>query len=569
MKKYVIVLCIFVSVIYAQKIINPVTSASSLTKGTVVAMTASNIVTTCDATDQPAGVINVVETVGATTYYHLMSSGIATGVGAATDVVAGDVVVTAGSGKIQKQTALTGANYVVGVALEDILSGTSGKIMLMPNTFAGDGSPVGTPLTSGQIWVGDASNTAQEVAMSGDVTMTAAGVTEIFPNIVSTINDVSNDESNIDIIGGSNITVTPDDVLNTITIDATDVDNYDYWSLSIAGGLSENVTSLDNVDIAVSGDLDITRTALNLVVAHEDTGFSTGVDNSDYVVIQDITVNSNGHVTGVESIDLGPSLTSLWEDDGSYIDPTEATYPYIYDDNSSSEISGNATQLYLETSGTNTEAGLYVYSNPASSLDKGSWIYDISRSLIKAYDAQGDQYNSAISGYSDLSSINSAAVIGYGTNSTYYTLPAMMYGDFYNQGASAAVSVTSGGSSWTTLQTANLTTHSTGVANSIVMVNASATLTTTLNWQYPGNDRWGIVYLRVLRDGATVVGSSQALVGFQDDYYVFGGKESLAINTYDEPAAGDHTYVLQYLTGYGLTFTDTTPNGLVVFELKN
>jgi len=42
------------------------------------------------------------------------------------------------------------------------------------------------------------------------------------PNILSSLNGVVNHEGNIDLIGGSNITITPDDEDNTITIDVAD-----------------------------------------------------------------------------------------------------------------------------------------------------------------------------------------------------------------------------------------------------------------------------------------------------------------------------------------------------------
>ncbi len=357
------------------------------------------------------------------------------------------------------------------------------------------------------------------------------------------------------------------------------------------GVTTQNIETTDVLSLSVSEDLVISRTDYAVEVSHANTGFASSVDNSGTTFIQDLTINSNGHITAHESVDITSVLSNIWIDNTDYISPDLATfgltYPYIYDDNTAIENNGNAAQFYFEASGTNTEAGIYVYSNPSAALDKASWLYGTSRSLIKAYDEHGDAYNSAISGYSNLTTINSAAIIGYGTNSDQYTLlatklptysgsgtnadfAAMMKGDFYNQEAEGAVTNLSLGGTWTDLQTVSITTHGTGTDYSRVMINASATLSTPMSWYSGiGNDRWGEVYIRVIKDGTTVVGSAMAMVGFADDYWLHGGMASLSIATYDDPSDGSHEYKLQYLTGYGLTVSAPSgESGLVVFELK-
>ncbi len=67
----------------------------------------------------------------------------------------------------------------------------------------------------------------------GDVTLDVSGVTAdlITPDIVSSVDGVVNDGGDIDLIAGTNITITPDDVGNTITIDAAAGDDGD-WTIS-------------------------------------------------------------------------------------------------------------------------------------------------------------------------------------------------------------------------------------------------------------------------------------------------------------------------------------------------
>jgi hypothetical protein len=52
-------------------------------------------------------------------------------------------------------------------------------------------------------------------------TVDAVDTDKIVPNIVSSIDGVSNDGGNIDLVAGSNVTITPDDANNRITISAT------------------------------------------------------------------------------------------------------------------------------------------------------------------------------------------------------------------------------------------------------------------------------------------------------------------------------------------------------------
>lgn len=68
----------------------------------------------------------------------------------------------------------------------------NGVFQVHPSSSENPRTPLSTPLTSGRIWVGNASNVAAEVAVSGNVTLSNAGVVTItsLPNDVLTIGDI-------------------------------------------------------------------------------------------------------------------------------------------------------------------------------------------------------------------------------------------------------------------------------------------------------------------------------------------------------------------------------------------
>ena len=118
-------------------------------------------------------------------------------------------------------------------------------------------------------------NEEQENSISSDM---------VVPNIVSSIDGVINDGGDVDLIEGTNITITPDDAANTITISAV-------------GGGGDNFgdhTATQNIQLNgnwISNDGDISE------------GLSINNDG--------VAVFSNGIMTGSpELIPLGPSITS-------------------------------------------------------------------------------------------------------------------------------------------------------------------------------------------------------------------------------------------------------------------
>lgn len=80
---------------------------------------------------------------------------------------------------------------------------------------AGDSDHLGGKSVSDFVQTGQANSISTDMLNANAVT-----AEKILPDIVSSISGVTNDGGNIDLVAGSNITITPDNGANTITISA-------------------------------------------------------------------------------------------------------------------------------------------------------------------------------------------------------------------------------------------------------------------------------------------------------------------------------------------------------------
>ena len=88
----------------------------------------------------------------------------------------------------------------------------------------------------------------------------------------------------------------------THQISVTGLDNYDYWNLKVNGTSVDNISSQESLDFVNGNAITVSfANGEDIQIDHNDTSSQASVDNSGNTVIQDVTLDTYGHVTGLAS----------------------------------------------------------------------------------------------------------------------------------------------------------------------------------------------------------------------------------------------------------------------------
>ena len=128
-------------------------------------------------------------------------------------------------------------------------------------------------------------------------------------SVISTIDFTSNTLGHVTSASATTRTLTLGDLGYT---GDTGADNYGSWTIQDGDTTTYTITSGDTLQIASGGGITSNFTADDvLTISHNDTSSQSSVNNSGVTAIQDVTLDTYGHVTGLASVDLTSGINSL------------------------------------------------------------------------------------------------------------------------------------------------------------------------------------------------------------------------------------------------------------------
>jgi hypothetical protein len=113
-----------------------------------------------------------------------------------------------------------------------------------------------------------------------------------------TANETIGASEELKLIGGTNVTLAED--AGTVTITSTDT-NTTNWKWQVNTVEATDVSAGETVTLHAGNAIEISTTGRNATINHTDTSSQASVDNSGRTYIQDITLDTYGHVTGLTS----------------------------------------------------------------------------------------------------------------------------------------------------------------------------------------------------------------------------------------------------------------------------
>jgi len=307
-------------------------STFTVTSNATSANTASTIVARDASGNFSAGTISAALSGNATTASNLQTG--------RTIAMTGDVTYTSpsfnGSQNVTAAATLansgvTAGTYGSSTAIPSLAVDAKGRVTAASTSAISVGDGAFTVNTSTGLSGGGQLGTANQAsATSITLTNTDRGSSQaIFKNIaVSGQNTIVADSNNdtLTIVGGSNVTVTTDSATDTLTIAASQP--------SVGNG---NLTVNTGSGLTGGAQLGTANQSTNtsITLSHADTSTQASVNNSNGVVIQDVTLDGFGHVTGLASVDLDGRYAVTGHTHSQYIpiNPDGDGNAWAYSDN--------------------------------------------------------------------------------------------------------------------------------------------------------------------------------------------------------------------------------------------
>jgi hypothetical protein len=249
------------------------------------------------------------------------------------------------------------------------------------------GAGTGLVADADQVRLADAyaTGTAYDSRFVNEAQTNSVTTDMITPNVVTSVDGVVNDGGNIDLIAGSNVTITPDNNNKTITIAATG-----------GGG-----------GIGGSG----TTGRVSKFTAATTIGNSLITDDGSTVTINGATVISSSAENGL------PSTPTVEPKSGD---------PYVADGRNTNRFSVSGSEVaayaYLNETNTNEDGRAGLFAMRSRTLANDGYGYGVygTNNAITGYNYWGDLYSFGVAGYSYNDYTRSGGVLGSNAGGNYW-----------------------------------------------------------------------------------------------------------------------------------------------------